>query len=456
MIFSPPSRALGHLPQLHGVVRRSDNGAAIADASVRLVVAGTRTRAGASGTFSMPMVFTGDTLVVAAIGFLPDTVPLPATPGDTLVILLRDAPITLAELVGSTALAGQYASGLAGSWTVSGKALDRIPATIEPDISRALALVPGVSFSSFLSARPSLRGLDVDDAASSIDGFRAINLYHAGRIFSSIPALAVDHADVRFQPAAVDVGGTTSGLVNVVGRTADSPASADLQFGEAASSIAGGTANASNGTSIFGAARTAKTSLISQQLAEENLNYDFQDIYANANARIGGHESHFSIFSSADHMTTAISSTQPFDSRLDWSNLVAGLRTELLRSARAGLIASLAYATHAENGLGVDFRRYGVDIDSRFTTVTAQVDGHRYFDSTVALKFGVDLLEHGVKNQITPIPDRSRSLLPIATQEHPPEAGAYAELDVHRGAFRVAAGVRVDGANGIAAIQPRL
>ena len=160
---------------------------------------------------------------MTAIGFRPDTIPLPAEVPTSLIVLLRRAPVTLADLVGSAAEPEQFATGSSESWALSGKALDGLPATIEPDISRALALVPGVTFSSLFSARPILRGLDADDVVTSIDGFQAINLYHAGRIFSAMPALAIDHADVRFQPAGADVGGTTSGQVNVVGRTADSP-----------------------------------------------------------------------------------------------------------------------------------------------------------------------------------------------------------------------------------------
>ena len=364
------------VPTLHGAVLSADRRVPVVRAIGHLVLAGSQAETGPDGAFALPVALRGDTLIVTAIGFYPDTIPLPAELPKSLTVLLRKTSVTLADLVGSAAEPEQFATGSSESWAVSGKALDGLPATIEPDISRALALVPGVTFSSLFSARPMLRGLDADDVVTSIDGFQAINLYHAGRIFSAMPALAIDHADVRFQPAGADVGGTTSGQVNVVGRTADSPGSGDFQFGEGASSVAAGAASTDGKTSIFAAARTAGTSLISQQLAEQNLNYAFDDLYATMHAAPRGVPTQLSFFASSDHLATDSVDVDGIVGRMHWSNLLLGLRSDLLHSDDASVVASLAYATRKREPTSV-FVVGGRRPTSRFATLTGKVDGYR-------------------------------------------------------------------------------
>ena len=82
-------------------------------------------------------------------------------------------------------------------WIVNGAATRAVPAAVEPDAFRVLRLVPAVSFSSILSARPLIRGIDADDAGFAIDGHEVINLFHIGRFFSAFPALGVGKVSIQ-------------------------------------------------------------------------------------------------------------------------------------------------------------------------------------------------------------------------------------------------------------------
>jgi hypothetical protein len=367
--------------------------------------------------------------------------------------VLHSAPFALPDLVGWVTASQPLAFGQSQTWSVSGAAITALPAVIEPDVSRSLALVPGVSFSSLVSARPMLRGLGADDVVTAIDDFPAINLYHAGRLFSSIPAVAVDHVDVQFQPASAEIGGTTAGEVNITGKSSPTPGGAAVQFGEGASSAAAGLASASGDASLFVAARTAKTSLIDQQLAENKLKYDFGDLYANAHGNLSGLPTQLSFFSSSDHLATDTMVAPNTTGHMNWSNLVIGMRSDLLHAAAGGVVGSLSYARHAEDGQDILSRGAALDVASRFVALTAQVDGQRSLSSTVIERLGFAATQHEVQNDVTPVDPQV--VLKADRSEHPFEAAGYAALEFGTSRIRAVAGLRVDHAAGVTALQPR-
>lgn len=452
--------ATAQLPTLRGVVARNDGHAPVTGALVRLQHSGNRTTTGFNGGFVLTLASVPDTLIVTAIGFRPDT--LPVGNADSVTVMLRDAPLALADLVAAQGTAELLASGDPESWKVSGKALRALPTAVEPDINRSLALVPGVSFSSPLSARPMLRGLDADDALMTLDGFTGINLYHIGRFFSAIPGLAVDHADVRFQPTGADLGGTTAGEVSIVGRSGTNPGSGDAQYGAGALSAAGGAASANGAASVFVAARTVKTSLLSEVLDNEHVDYDFHDLYANVRASPAGVPTMISFFATSDHVSPDTTQANPGDARMDWSNVLIGARSNLLRSADAGLTLSLAYSHHQEQSVGIPARDVYVDVRNDLSTFTAQINGNARIGEAMAFRYGAVMLHRDIQNVISPNGYRLNPYDPFGADnyltnrnEQRAELGGYSEVAVRHGSATVTAGVRVDHADGLSVVQPR-
>jgi hypothetical protein len=420
---------------------------------VRLAEARTQVLTALDGGFVLDLPVAGDTLIVTAIGYLPDTLALAGMHSDTVAITLHNAPLALSDLVGWSTAPQPLASGQSETWSVSGKAITALPAVIEPDVSRSLALVPGVSFASLVSARPMLRGLGADDVVTAIDGFPAINLYHAGRLFSSIPAVAVDHVDVQFQPADAAVGGTTAGEVDITGKASPNPGGAEVQFGEGASSGAAGVATANGDASLFVAARTAKTSLIDPQLAENNLKYDFGDLYANAHGSLAGIPAKLSFFSSSDHLADEDEDLGDQTGHMNWSNLVIGARSDLLHATAGSIVGSISYARHVEDGHDILSRGATLNVENRFSALTAQVDGQRNLSGGVAARAGFAATQHDIQNDITPL--ESGVVFSADRDERPLEAAGYAALDFGTSRIRATAGLRVDHADGVTALQPR-
>ena len=220
-------------------------------------------------------------------------------------------------------------------------------------------------------------------------------------------------------------------------------------------SLAAGAASADGKSSIFAGARTAKTSLISQQLAEQNLDYAFDDLYANVHAAPLGFATQLTFFTSSDHLATD-SDEHQWCRRTDAvvQCCVSACAASAPYSRDAGVVASLAYASHEEEGTNLGFRDLSVDVNSRFATLTGQVDGHRRVGRGVALRYGGEIIGHDVRNDVVaPYGDEPR--YPTTNQvDKSTELGGYAELALEHGSIKTVGGVRVDHAGGVTAVQP--
>jgi hypothetical protein len=433
---------------IRGRVESVLDGRPVAAATVRVRISGATTTTNQSGEFSLAESARTDTIIVRAFGFAPDTVAW--RPGSGLLLItLRLMPVALQDLVTATNDNAPIASGDANRWTVSGQAAKVLPVAGEPDINRSLALVPGVSFSSLLSARPMLRGLDADDAGYSIDGFDAINLYHLGRFFSAVPSIAVDHADVQFQPADPSSGGTTAGSVDITGKSGAERA-VDAQYGLGALSGSIGTGGAAP---IFASGRSVRLSLADIVQGGGDVRYNFWDTYEHATLPHLARGTDFSLFASSDDIGPAsiLSTTDP---SMRWSNLVAGIRSHLLSSLSGSLTAALSYAGHEEHGDQIPARTALINVDNRMHVVHAELSGTvQTRIQGLALHFGADGQWRDMVNVLQP--DSLESFFATDTRVRRIEGGAYQQLECSCGSTSIQVGFREDAAGPIFALQPR-
>src|SRR5690606_11672587 len=121
--------------------------------------------------------------------------------------------------------------GADNTWVIDATVVEAAPPAVEPDVLRALALAPSVSFSSIRSSRPLIRGIDADDTGFSIDGHEVVNLYHIGRSFAGFPQIAAEQVAVTSQPTRVDIGHTTSGRVEIRGLEWETDRGSELHYG---------------------------------------------------------------------------------------------------------------------------------------------------------------------------------------------------------------------------------
>ncbi|HRP08965.1 MAG TPA: Plug domain-containing protein, partial [Gemmatimonadales bacterium] len=336
-------------------------------------------------------------LLVSAIGYHPIEVLVQPDQPDPLIVELEPVPPTLRELgVAGTA---QQVTGSDNNWVVDGTATRSVPASVEPDLFRALALAPAVSFSSIRSSRPLVRGIDADDVAFTIDGHEVVNLYHIGRSFSAFPALLAEAVSVRTQPAAVDVGRTTSGRIEIRGAEWAPGRRTELQYGIGA--WTGLTGWSDEALSMVAGVRTFEGSVAAVAAPDGANSLEVQDFYGRVDIR-QAIPLKLTFFRSTDRGAD----TDPRHgdlATLDWESWLVGAKADLLRLPWLGLDLRAAYSSRAERGEDVPARRTTLMVDNHVARSGVGFDGRLgMVDGAATLRFGGEMADRRVLNRITP------------------------------------------------------
>jgi len=95
------------------------------------------------------------------------------------------------------------------------------------DVMNTISLLPGVSYSGFLDAQPSIRGGHPGDMSASLNGFYINNPFFWGGTFSIFDPRMVKHAQLSHGVFSSRYGHTISGLLEI---TTKNPSSTETQF----------------------------------------------------------------------------------------------------------------------------------------------------------------------------------------------------------------------------------
>ncbi len=398
------------------------------------------------GSFVIWIAAFPDTLVIAQIGRAAERVPLDAAPTEALRIRLTAVPITLSDVIVTGPEGAARPLEDIGRWQVPLAAARALPAAIETDVLRSLALVPAVTFSTPLSARPIIRGYDAGESSLRIDGFEILNLYHIGRVFSAFPADAASEVSVATAPSSATSGGTLAGTVDIAGRTGEPGrlrGGADLSLVSATAWAGGG----SEATRLFGAGRVAHLSMLSSA-AGYRIPYDFHDFYTKALlSRHGRAAGSITAFASGDHLFD-----RDLGSGMDWSNLLVGGRWQVIDDGRRAVNLWASGNRFAEDVSDIPARYTRIDVRNRFERLGLGADGSLQ-SATARLGFGVSLARRSIGNRIQP--RFGTEFVATDADFRFTELGLYAEgtAAVGRGTLQV--GVRLDAAGSTSAVQPR-
>lgn len=137
---------------LTGRVIAAEAGSPIPEARVSLLRSRISSTSNLFGRFSIPLDSLPDTLVVASIGRIPDSVLIPGPPASALTVALRASPIPLSDLIVTAPPGGDLIQGT--HWELPMIAVRAVPPAVETDVFRALAMIPAVTFTTPLSSRP--------------------------------------------------------------------------------------------------------------------------------------------------------------------------------------------------------------------------------------------------------------------------------------------------------------
>lgn len=411
--------------------------------------AGSAPRVASSDQFGRFAIWVGgfpDTLTVVAIGRRPTAIVLADAPSEPLRIVLAPAVTVLSDVIVSGDAAGSSSSDDVGRWRTPATAIRSVPPAVEPDVFRALVLVPAVSFTSPLSARPLIRGFDAGESSLRIDGFEVLNLYHLGRAFSAFPAEAAAQVEVATAPQSTSLGQSLSGTIDILGRTG----TADKVHGGASVSLASASTWAGGGQDVrwFGAARAVHLSAL-DAVSNTTIPYDFQDVYANlAFGPAEEPRGKVVVFSSRDHLFES-----NLGSGMDWSNILVGSRWNALE--RPGFTVAVAGSAtrFSEDVANIEARRSRIDVRNRFGRVLGEGEVRLHLPTAQAT-LGLTLGHRAVQNRIVPVSGEDFQLTDVDLDRL--EISAFAGWSQQVNATSLEVGVRTDVAGDVAVWQPRL
>jgi hypothetical protein len=347
------------------VVFEATSGAPVGAALVRALRAGRQERTDRAGQARFAVLDRPETLVVASVGFRPETLQV-GVEERSVEVRLASRAFTLGELTVTGRERG-LAPSASGRWEIPRAAIFSVPAGLEADPLRALSVVPSVAFSTPLSARPLIRGYSASESVIRIDGFEVLNPYHIGRIFSGFPADAVASMSVAPLPEEAAEGATLAGVVDIRGRAGGSLDGSRYGFQLSPISASGWVGT----RGLFFASRVAHLSVATRLAAARPSPYVFQDGYARIRAGLGGGRSvETSLFFSRDRLGWRGQGSLG----MDWSNVLLGQRWRVTGSSSWSLDLVGSFNRYALEGTKLPLKSVDTDINNRFTRTSFGLD----------------------------------------------------------------------------------
>ncbi|MCL2229517.1 MAG: TonB-dependent receptor [Treponema sp.] len=161
-------------------------------------------------------------------GYEAGIISIPVT-GNHFTIQLRLSGVMQArELVIEAERPGQNETRTGRSIAVSSRDISQTAEIgIIEDVMSTISLLPGVSYSGFLDAQPSIRGGHPGDMSASLNGFYINNPFFWGGTFSIFDPRMVQHAQLSHGVFSSRYGHTISGLLEI---TTKNPSPTQTQF----------------------------------------------------------------------------------------------------------------------------------------------------------------------------------------------------------------------------------
>lgn len=173
------------------------------------------------GAFAIPTVAAGPVRIGAsAFGYAEWARDYDELPAGPVEVLLAPAPFVLDSLgVEAAGRTGDPISFSRDAFVVDPSMVRTMPAVLESDVLRALAISPSASAPSDYVAVPYVRGGTSDGTPIMLDGVRLFNPFHLGGFLSAVNAEAVDHvALLPGSGAGAQHLGSLSGAIEIATR----------------------------------------------------------------------------------------------------------------------------------------------------------------------------------------------------------------------------------------------
>ena len=176
-----------------------------------------------SGRFELPVSGGAARLTIAGIGIRPDTI---AVTVGAAVLRVYAQPVAvvlrpIGVVVRSAARARFDTLAQTSTITISGAEIRNTPGLLEPDVVRAVQLLPGTVARNDYSTGYNVRGGEADQNLVQLDGVTIFNPSHLAGLFSTFDVDAVDHAEFLTGGFPAEYSGRLSSVLDVGIRDGD-------------------------------------------------------------------------------------------------------------------------------------------------------------------------------------------------------------------------------------------
>ncbi len=236
LLLAARARAQAVSAELSGTVRDAETGAPLARANVVLVGTGTGAATDAEGRYALPPVAPGAYVVaVSYLGYEPfrEEVALRAGEERRLEVALAPRGVSIGEVV-VTAAAEEEAQDLSVARLTAAE-IKGLPTVLEPDVFRALQLLPGIQAVSDFSSGLYIRGGSPDQTLILLDAAPLYNPSHVFGFFSTFNPDAVGDVLVYKGAYPAEYGGRLGSVVALSTRRGAEEVSARVGVGLLAS-----------------------------------------------------------------------------------------------------------------------------------------------------------------------------------------------------------------------------
>jgi hypothetical protein len=233
-------------------------------------------------------------LVIRNPTFVPDTVSLGLTQ-DTVTVYLRNIVIQLApvEVRGEALIARRRFENIAqpSVITISPEEIRAAPTLLEPDVIRAVQLLPGTVARNDYSIGYNVRGGETDQNLVTLDGIPVFNPSHLGGLFSTFDADAIDHADFLTGGFPAAYSGRLSSVLDIAVKNGDrTRLRGDGQMSLLSSKLLLQGPLPGHGT-LLGSVRRTYLDAVVSAFTSEVLPYYFTDALGKLHQPLGPHRS---------------------------------------------------------------------------------------------------------------------------------------------------------------------
>jgi hypothetical protein len=343
----------------------------VAGASVEGIGTFRAVRTRADGMFALPVPPGDWRIVVRQIGFRPDTITVRGgiARDTSVVVRLRAAPVLLEGLAvraPRVAPMGQV---------VSAASVRQVPPLGEPDVFRAVVLLPGVAQPNDLKGRIHLAGGASDETAVRLDGHPLHDPFHLLGLLGAFNVAALDRADVLIHHVPPQIGDALSGVIDLQSRSAEGAGRNEAVFSLVTSGVTVGRAGVPGGTDLLVSMRATYLDRLATTVAPDLPRLGFRDGVVRVGRNWGGGRWRAELlgFHTDDRYTDPDLADSAGYQPLQWGESLAGLRVE--RNGAGGRVA--ARASWNRSHAAVDERGAGGTnwIEARRDWLSAAVQG---------------------------------------------------------------------------------